>query len=79
MSVQFVNLFMISGAFLGGSYSSILLLIVSQFLCGFGAYSLIPLAYAILSDLCSDKYRQKGVVFVNSGWYIFINLGDFQP
>lgn len=55
-------------AFIGGSYESILFLIVSQFLGGFGAYSLIPLTYTILSDLCSDRYRQMGVVFVNSAW-----------
>ncbi len=58
------------GAFLGGTYESISLLIISQFLTGFGAYSLLPLTYTILSDLCSDSYRQKGVVFVNSAWYL---------
>ncbi len=48
-------------------------MIVSQFLGGFGAYSLVPLTYTILSDFCSDKYRQKGVVFVNSAWYKLFN------
>ena len=56
------------GAFLGGTFESVNLLVVSQFLGGFGAYSLIPLTYTILSDFCSDRYRQIGVVFVNSAW-----------
>ena len=45
---------------------------MSQFLSGFGAYALIPLAYTYFADFCSDKYRQRGVVFVNSGWYHFV-------
>jgi MFS family permease len=62
------NFFDIKGAFLGGSYESVILLMLSQFCAGFGAYAFIPLAYTYFADFCSDKYRQKGVVFVNSGW-----------
>lgn len=57
-----------TGGFLGGTFESLMLLIVSQFLSGFGAFSLVPLTYTILADLCSDRYRQKGIVFVNSAW-----------
>ena len=62
------NYLSIKGAFFGATYESIPLLFLSQLLGGFGAYALIPLTYTILSDLCSDKYRQKGIVFVNSAW-----------
>jgi hypothetical protein len=68
MLLQFVFIFYDEGAFLGGTYESICLLIVSQFLGGFGAFSLIPLSLSIMSDFCSDRLRQKGVVFVNSAW-----------
>lgn len=53
-------------AFLGASYDSLALLLLAQFFGGFGAYSLIPVIYALLSDFCSDKLRQQGVVYVNS-------------
>jgi MFS family permease len=44
------------------------LLVISQFLNGFGSYSLLTLSYVLLSDFCSSKYRQVGSILINSAW-----------
>ena len=45
---------------------------------GFGAYAIVTLSYTLLSDFCSDKYRPKAVVIVNSAWAVStIALGVF--
>lgn len=66
------NIIYYQGALLGGQLNSLALLLFSQFCGGFGAYSLMPLTYAIFSDFCSDKLRQQGVVLVNAAWYYII-------
>lgn len=58
-------------AFLGGLLKVIPLLFVSQFCGGFGAYAIVTLSYTLLSDFCSDSFRPKAVVIVNSAWYFF--------
>jgi len=44
------------------------LLIISQFCGGFGAYAIVTLSYTLLSDFCSDAYRPRAVVIINSAW-----------
>ncbi len=60
--------FLILVAFIGGLNHSIPTIIVSQFLQGFGASSIIPLSYAFLSDYCSDKFKPRAVIIVNTAW-----------
>jgi hypothetical protein len=63
-------------AILGRVFNVIVLLIMSQFLGGFGAYALVTLSYTFLYDFCSDQYRPKAVVIVNAAWSVStIGLG----
>ena len=41
---------------------------LSQLMGGFGAYALVTLSYILLSDFCSDKFRPKAMVAINSAW-----------
>lgn len=67
------------GAFIGGYFEAIPLLIIAQFLCGFGSYACVTLGYTLLSDFCNDTFRPKAVVIINSAWYLLSkNLGVFQ-
>lgn len=56
--------------FLGANFSIIGFLIIAQFCGGFGAYAIVTLSYTLLSDFCSDTFRPKAIVFVNSAWGI---------
>jgi MFS family permease len=63
-----VKIYFILVAFIGGLNHSIPTIIVSQFLQGFGASSILPLSYAFLSDYCSDKFKPRAVIIVNTAW-----------
>ena len=57
-------------AILGGVFKVVGLLIIAQFLGGFGAYALVTLSYTLLYDFCSDLYRPKAVIIVNAAWSV---------
>lgn len=42
------------------------LLMISQFLRGFGAESLMPLCYTLCADFLSDRLRPKAIVILNT-------------
>ena len=58
--------FLISVALVGGNAHNVYLLILAQFMLGFGAYSLISLGYTILADFFSDHLRHIGIVVINA-------------
>lgn len=61
------NFLLISiGALVGGNTHNVYLLILAQFMLGFGAYSLITLGYTILADFFSDQFRHIGIVVISA-------------
>jgi MFS family permease len=66
------------GALTGGLFKAVPLLMFAQFCGGFGAYAIVTLSYTLLSDFCSETFRPKAVVIVNSAWYLLPNEGAFQ-
>ncbi len=56
-------------ALLGGVFKTVPMLMLAQFCGGFGAYAIVTLSYTLLSDFCSDSFRPRAVVIVNSAWY----------
>lgn len=66
--MSLVIFLLILAALLGGIVKFIPLLIFAQFCGGFGAYAIVTLSYTLLSDFCSDKFRPRAVVIVNSAW-----------
>jgi MFS family permease len=63
----------------GGWLNSIPIVIVSQFIQGFGTSSMLSLSYAFLSDFCSDRIKPRSVIIVNTAWYvILIMAGVYQ-
>lgn len=65
------------GSFTGAYFHIIFLVILGQFLIGFGAYAMVTLCYTLLADFCSDSLRSRAVVIINSVWYTKLYLGDF--
>ena len=59
-------MFPITVTLYGGLTGNIMYLIIAQFLGGFASYSIMPLAYTIVSDFLSDEYRPKAIVMLNS-------------
>ena len=45
---------------------------LGQLLLGFGGYSLFVLSCILLTDFCSDKFRQRGIIMINASAYAFI-------
>ncbi len=61
-------------ALVGGNTKNVYLLMIAQFMNGFGAYSLISLGYTILADFFSDHLRHIGIVVINAIAYkIYLN------
>lgn len=44
------------------------IVIVAQFILGFGSSSIVSLSYAYLKDFCSDEFKPKAIIFVNIAW-----------
>ena len=64
----FCNFYFILVNLLGGYYHNISFIIFGQFIAGFGVFPLISLAYALLSDFCSDSFKPRAVIIVNTAW-----------
>lgn len=58
--------FFILGSLVGGNQRNVYFLMLSQFLNGFGGYSLISLGYTILADFFSDHFRHIGIVVISA-------------
>ncbi len=54
---------------MAGVMKSIPLVIIAQFVQGFGTSAMLSLSYAFLADYCSDRFKPRAVIFVNSAWY----------
>jgi MFS family permease len=52
-----------------------MILIIGQFVLGFGSYSIFPIGYTLIADFFSDKFRPIAVIIVNSIGYLF-NLSN---
>ena len=50
----------------GGNTKNVYILIIAQFLLGFGVYSMISLGYTILADFFSNQLRHTGIVVISS-------------
>ena len=59
--------------FLGAFMTNPYLLMISQFMRGFGAESIMPLCYTMCADFLSDKMRPKAIVVLNSSGYEMYN------
>lgn len=59
------NFFMLV-SLVGGNERNVYFLILSQFLNGFGGYSMISLGYTILADFFSDNFRHTGIVVISA-------------
>ncbi len=57
---------------IGGWVKSIPVLIIAQFVQGFGTSSILSLSYAFLSDFCSDQFKPRAVIIVNTAFIIII-------
>lgn len=64
----YVTLLLNKVSFVGAYFHLIFMVIIGQFLCGFGAYSMVTLCYTLLADFCSDELRSRAVVIINSVW-----------
>lgn len=53
---------------IGGWLNSVAVIIISQFIQGFGTSSVISLSYAFLSDYCSNHFKPRAVIIVNTAW-----------
>lgn len=57
---------------LGTFNRNVYVLMISQFMRGFGAEAIYPLCYTLCADFMSDKIRPKAIVFLNSSGYLFL-------
>ncbi len=53
---------------LGAFAKSVVLMSLSQVIIGFGGYSVMIIGYALLSDFCQDRMRQKSILAMNGVW-----------
>jgi MFS family permease len=56
------------GLILGAYSKSIVLMVFSQIVIGFGGYAVMIIGYTIMSDLCKDSMRQKAILSMNGVW-----------
>jgi MFS family permease len=61
-----IFLFYILVLLIGAYNTNPILLMISQFMRGFGAESIMPLCYTMCADFFSDKMRPKAIVMLNS-------------
>ncbi len=50
----------------GSSNKNPYILMISQFMRGFGAESIMPLCYTLCADFLSDTLRPKAIAMLNS-------------
>lgn len=75
-SLSILGIFCIIIVTLIGVYlESVIVEIISQFLCGFSGYSMIIMVYLYPSELTEDVFRQKTLIVISSAWYSKSYLG----